>query len=137
VLFGQQMPADYFNDDNVGRVLDHLFNVGTQKIFSALSVSALQCFELSTHHVHFDTTSVSLYGDYRGADGEEAPFKITQGYSWCKGTWKIGWSADERPTLTVIRSPRTSSGIYESSYSAESCPVVLPAPFAMSADTNF
>ena len=53
----------------------------TQKIFSALSVSALQRFELSTHHVHFDTTSVNLYGEYRVADGEEAPFKITQGYS--------------------------------------------------------
>jgi transposase len=65
----------------VGRVLDHLFNVGTQKIFSALSVSALHRFELSTDHVHFDTTSVSLYGDYRGADGDGAPFKITQGYS--------------------------------------------------------
>jgi transposase len=81
VLFGQQMPAGYFNDDNVGRVLDHLFNVGTQKIFSALSVSALQRFELSTDHAHFDTTSVSLYGDYREADGDGAPFKITQGYS--------------------------------------------------------
>jgi len=81
VLFGQEMPAGYFNDDNVGRILDHLFDVGTQKIFSALSVSALQRFELSTHHVHFDTTSVNVYGDYRGADSETAPFKITQGYS--------------------------------------------------------
>jgi transposase len=80
VLFGQEMPA-YFNDDNVGRVLDHLFDVGTQKIFSALSVSALQRFELSPHHVHFDTTSVNVYGDYRGADSDAAPFKITQGYS--------------------------------------------------------
>ena len=81
MLFGQQMPGGYFSDDNAGRVLDHLFNVGTQKIFSALSVSALQRFELSTHHVHFDTTSVNLYGEYRGADGDEAAFKITQGYS--------------------------------------------------------
>jgi transposase len=81
VLFGQQGPTGDFNDDNVGRVLDHRFNVGTQKIFSALSVSALHRFELSTYHVHFDTTSVSLYGDYRGADGDGAPFKIAQGYS--------------------------------------------------------
>ena len=81
MLFGQEMPAGYFNDDNVGRLLDHLFDVGTQKIFSALSVSALQRFELSTHHVHFDTTSVNVYGEYRGADSETAAFKITQGYS--------------------------------------------------------
>ncbi len=81
MLFGQEMPAGYFNDDNVGRLLDHLFDVGTQKIFSALSVSALQRFELSTRHVHFDTTSVNVYGEYRGVDSETAPFKITQGYS--------------------------------------------------------
>ena len=79
MLLGQEMPAGYFSDDNVGRILDHLFAVGTQKIFSALSVSALQRFELSTHHVHFDTPSVNVYGDYRGAASETAPFKITQG----------------------------------------------------------
>lgn len=81
VLFGQEIPASDFNDDNVGRILDHLFHAGTQKIFSALSVSALQHFELSTRHVHFDTTSVNVYGDYLGANGEEAPFKITHGHS--------------------------------------------------------
>jgi transposase len=81
VLLGQAMPAGYFSDDNVGRILDHLFAVGTQKLFSALSVSAVQRFELSTQHVHFDTTSVNVYGDYRGTESETAPFKITQGYS--------------------------------------------------------
>ncbi|MCP4383210.1 MAG: IS1634 family transposase, partial [Hyphomicrobiales bacterium] len=49
--------------------------------FSALSVRALQRFSLSTKHVHFDTTSVNLYGDYRNAADDAAPFKITHGYS--------------------------------------------------------
>ena len=71
----------YFCDDNVGRVLDRLFETGTQKIFSAVSVSALQNFQLSTEHVHFDTTSVRVYGDYRNAGTEQAPFQITHGYS--------------------------------------------------------
>ena len=81
LLFGRPIPPGYFNDDNVGRVLDHLFEVGTQKIFSALSVGALQRFPLSTQHVHFDTTSVNLYGDYLNAADDEAPFKIAHGYS--------------------------------------------------------
>jgi transposase len=80
LLFGQDIPPGYFNDDNVGRVLDALFAVGTQKIFSALSVSVLQSFSLSTKHVHFDTTSVNVFVDYRNAD-DDAPFKITNGYS--------------------------------------------------------
>jgi len=81
LLFGQQIPPGYFSDDNAGRVLDHLFEAGTQKIFSALSVRALQRFALSTKHVHFDTSSVNLYGDYRNAADDAAPFKITHGYS--------------------------------------------------------
>jgi len=81
VLFGQELPAEYFSDDNVGRMLDRLYEVGTQRIFSALSVAALERFPVSTHHAHFDTTSVNLYGDYLAAQGTEAPFKIAHGYS--------------------------------------------------------
>ena len=80
-LFGKEIPPGYFNDDNAGRVLDHLFEVGTQKIFSALSVSALKHFSLSTKHVHFDTTSVRMFGDYSNTTDGDAPFKITHGYS--------------------------------------------------------
>ena len=81
LLFGQELPAEYFSDDNVGRMLDCLFETGTQQIFSALSISALERFPVSTHHAHFDTTSVSLYGDYLTAQGEQAPFNIAHGYS--------------------------------------------------------
>jgi transposase len=81
LLFGQELPAEYFSDDNVGRMLDCLYETGTQQIFSALSLSALERFPVSTHHAHFDTTSVSLYGDYLSAQGEQAPFSIAHGYS--------------------------------------------------------
>lgn len=81
LLFGQDLPAQSFSDDTVGRMLDRLYEVGTQRIFSALSVAALEHFPVSTQHAHFDTTSVNLYGDYLAAQGEEAPFKITHGYS--------------------------------------------------------
>lgn len=81
VLFGQELPAEYFSDDHVGRMLDCFFAAGTQRIFSALSVRALERFALSTEKVHFDTTSVNLFGDYLGAQEEAAPFKIAQGYS--------------------------------------------------------
>jgi len=81
LLLGQELPGEYFSDDNVGRILDCLFETGTQQIFSALSLSALERFPVSTHHAHFDTTSVSLHGDYLAAQGEQAPFNITHGYS--------------------------------------------------------
>jgi transposase len=81
LLFGEALASCYFNDDNVGRVLDLIYAVGTQKLFSSVSVAALQRFLLSTEHVHFDTTSVTLYGDYPNATGEQVPFEITHGYS--------------------------------------------------------
>ena len=61
--------------------IDHVYETGTQRIFSQLSLVALERFGIPKQHVHFDTTSVNLYGDYRGAEDEEAPFKITHGYS--------------------------------------------------------
>jgi transposase len=81
VLFGRELPPGYFSDDNVGRVMDRIYEVGTQKIFSALSVAALQHFSISKRHVHFDTTSVNVYGDYTNAADGKAPFVITHGYS--------------------------------------------------------
>jgi transposase len=81
LLFGRDLPAEAFSDDNVGRMLECFYETGTQRLFSALSVAALQRFPVSTRLVHFDTTSVNLFGDYRSAESEEPPFKITHGYS--------------------------------------------------------
>jgi len=81
VLFGRELPPGYFSDDNVGRIMDHIYTIGTQRIFSALSISTLQRFDLSTKHVHFDTTSVNVFGDYPNTEVDTVPFKITHGYS--------------------------------------------------------
>ena len=62
VLFGKDLAANYFSDDSAGRVMDHLFDAGTQRIFSALSVAVMDRFALTAKHVHFDTTSVNVFG---------------------------------------------------------------------------
>jgi len=81
LLLGERVPAGAFNDDTVGRVLDLLFETGTQRIFSELSMTAVRKHEISTRAVHFDTTSVSVYGDYRVDEANPPPFEITEGYS--------------------------------------------------------
>ena len=78
VLLGQAVAAETFADHNVGRVLDKLFEAGTSKIFSEIAQKAVQVFEIDPSHVHADTTSVSLYGDY---DCIEPPFRIEHGHS--------------------------------------------------------
>jgi len=81
LLLGEAIPADHFTDHNVGRALDKMFETGTQKIFSQLSQNAIGGFKINTEKVHYDTTSVSVFGDY---DLVDPPFEITFGHSKAK-----------------------------------------------------
>ena len=94
VLFGEDLPVNAFSDDNAGRVLDRLFEAGTQQIFSALSVKAMERFELTAKHVHFDTTSVNVFGDDTSTktEGETEDKSATANITY-------GYSKDKRPDL--------------------------------------
>jgi transposase len=61
------------------------------KVFTACAVRADRVFGFDKRYVHFDTTSITVYGDYRPPEeaGEsEVPFRIT-----------YGSSKDKRPDL--------------------------------------
>jgi transposase len=84
LLLGKAVPAEAFNDDTVGRVLDRLYETGTMKVLTACAVRAAQVFGLDKRYVHFDTTSMSVYGEYVPPEEPQAqapPFRITYGYS--------------------------------------------------------
>lgn len=78
LLLGRAIDSEHFCDYNLGRVLDKIYDTGAQAIFSQLSQNALKRFSINANNVHFDTTSISVYGDY-AFSGE--PFKITYGHS--------------------------------------------------------
>jgi len=78
LLLGTAIDPEHFSDHNLGRVLDKIYDTGAQAIFSQLSQNALKRFKIDSNNVHFDTTSISVYGDY-ALSGE--PFKITHGHS--------------------------------------------------------
>jgi len=91
LLLGQAIAPEAFNDDTVGRILERLYATGTMKVFTACAVRADQVCHFDKRYVHFDTTSVSVYGDYRPPEDQqehEVPFTITHGYS-----------KDQRPDL--------------------------------------
>ena len=79
LLLGKEIDAKRFNDVNVGRFLDKVFDVGAAKIFKEISMRAVSTFGLDCRHVHFDTTSRSVYGDYETYGND--PFEITYGHS--------------------------------------------------------
>ena len=78
LMLGSQIDPELFCDYNLGRVLDKIFDTGTQAIFSQLSQNAVKRFDIDSRKVHFDTTSISVYGDY---ELSQDPFKITYGHS--------------------------------------------------------
>ena len=78
LMLGSQIDPELFCDHNLGRVLDKIFDTGTQAIFSQLSQNAVKRFDIDSRKVHFDTTSISVYGDY---ELSQDPYKITYGHS--------------------------------------------------------
>ena len=82
LLLGRAIAPDAFNDDTVGRVLERLYDTGTMKVFTACAIRADQVFHFDKRYVHFDTTSVSVHGDYLPPEAQqehEVPFTITHG----------------------------------------------------------
>jgi len=78
LIMGHDVKPELFSDYNVGRMLDKLFDTGTQKIFSQLAQNAIAVFNIDPRRAHFDTTSISVFGDY---DFIDPPLNITYGHS--------------------------------------------------------
>jgi hypothetical protein len=76
LLLGKPLPPQALNDDNVGRVLDRLYAVGTMKLLTACALRAGQVWGFDKQYVHFDTTSRSVYGAYLSPEDQEVPFTI-------------------------------------------------------------
>ena len=79
LLLGADMAAEMLNDDAIGRVLDRMYAYGTWKIFSEVCVQAFRHFGVDGSVVHQDTTSVSVWGEYKPAPRD--PFRIVHGFS--------------------------------------------------------
>ena len=84
LLLGRQVSPGAFNDTTLGRALDAIYEQGAGQLFSQVALAAAAAFpaDVDMRHLHFDTTSVSVWGEYaaRGADGDEG-LSITYGYS--------------------------------------------------------
>ena len=88
LLLGRQVSPGAFNDTTLGRALDAIYEQGAGQLFSQVALGAAAAFpaDLDLRHLHFDTTSVSVWGEYavREADGEQEGAEallVTHGYS--------------------------------------------------------
>jgi hypothetical protein len=76
------MDVEKLTEDNFGLMLDHLYDANTSQLNTAIVINALRTFQVPTHHIHYDTTSVNAFGQYN-SDSQDNPrtVKITKGYS--------------------------------------------------------
>ena len=81
LLLGRDVPAEAFNDTTVARAMDAIFKAGAQAVFSGVAFQAAQAFPLDLTHVHFDTTSVNVWGDYAACGRGAELLDITYGKS--------------------------------------------------------
>jgi len=83
LLLGREIPAVAFNDTTLGRTLDAIYAAGTEQLFSQVAFRAARTFplDMDMHHVHFDTTSVNVWGDYALCTNEEDQLQVTNGHS--------------------------------------------------------
>ena len=82
LLLGRSIDIEKLTDDNFGRGLDQLYKANTSRIFSAIVMNALRSFDVPSRHIHYDTTSVSVFGQYNSqAQDTPTTIKITKGHS--------------------------------------------------------
>ena len=81
-LLGEGITADMLNDDCLGRTLDWLYEHDVTTLFAGLALQARRRFSIAAHHLHIDTTSFSVSGDYASQkEGDPVALAITYGYS--------------------------------------------------------
>jgi transposase len=82
-LLGAGITADMLNDDCLGRTLDWLYEHDVTTLFAGLALQARRRFGIPAQHLHIDTTSFSVSGEYasKEEEGDPVPIAITYGYS--------------------------------------------------------
>ena len=78
-IFDEDVSADELNDYALARALDKMHEAGCQKVFSEVALSAIAAHNVPVKTVHFDTTSMSVQGEYDGED--EDTIDVTYGFS--------------------------------------------------------
>ncbi|GEM_PF-4125889 len=70
------------NDDRVGRALDALGSPRAREVWFHLALRTIKQWRLSTERVHFDTTSVTFFGEYTSSvDEPRMDTFFTPGYA--------------------------------------------------------
>lgn len=87
--------AAFLNDDRVGRALDRLFDADRAVLMTEIVMRTLREFEIDVDELHNDSTTLTLTGDYKDADGKPIRGKPTLWVTY-------GHNKDHRPDLKQL-----------------------------------
>lgn len=79
ILFGEGIGPEDLTDDCLGRALDKLAESNPTAVYSAVALRACMVEGIDRQFGHFDTTSISAYGEYPGTEPED--LQLVPGYS--------------------------------------------------------
>ena len=95
--------AGLLNDDRAGRMLDRLFRADRGSLLTRLMTGVISEFGIDCSRLHNDSTSVSVHGAYKAADGGEVAGVPAAAITF-------GHSKDHRPDLKQLVFILTVSG---------------------------
>ncbi len=101
-LFGQDLNANDFNDDALGRFLDAVHAYGENKLFSEIAFPMALKYKLLSKSAHFDTTTLTVYGDYVA----EAEITATEKTEASVSTDRLVLSDKAKPTYGHAKNKR-------------------------------
>lgn len=116
VLFGSSRLATDFNDDAIGRALVKLFESQRGVLFERASIQAVERLGLApSPTAHYDTTTVTLTGDYTDTDAGAQPLR---GHNKDAHPERkqlvvgVGTRADGIPTMLDVLDGNTNDGTW-------------------------
>jgi hypothetical protein len=65
------------NDDKIGRVMDDLYEVSLDRLWTEIGLNIIKKDEIDTNYSHLDSSSISVTGEYNQGENEENLLKIT------------------------------------------------------------
>lgn len=80
-LLGEGIAPEHLNDDYLGRLLDKLWDYGPSALYSRIAMDAYRTFALTSGCYHYDSSSLSVHGEYDIETPERGGIEITHGYS--------------------------------------------------------
>ncbi len=83
-LFGNNVTKEDLNQYAIGETLDKISIYGPTKLFSEIVLHVMSRLPIPVQHLHADTTSVSLYGDYDDEETEaiDVTFGVPKNGRW-------------------------------------------------------